>query len=109
MLTGSVVVIVSVRARPALARHLTAHGGVDVREELLRGGMDRGRGRTRGDLEAPVFKHLDFRPKAMIERLDLRRPIYKETARNGHFGWEGPGYTWEELDCVDVFKKDAGL
>ena len=56
-----------------------------------------------------VFKHLDFRPKAMIERLELARPIYKETARYGHFGWEGPGYTWELLDYVDAFKKEAGL
>jgi S-adenosylmethionine synthetase len=45
----------------------------------------------------------------MIERLDLSRPIYKETARYGHFGWDRPGYTWERLDFVDVLRKEAGL
>lgn len=56
-----------------------------------------------------VQKHLDFRPRAMIERLKLQRPIYRETARHGHFGWSGDGYTWEELDMVDTFRKEAGL
>jgi len=56
-----------------------------------------------------VVKHLDFRPKAIIQRLDLCRPIYKQTARYGHFGCEGPGYTWERLDFADVFRKEAGL
>lgn len=56
-----------------------------------------------------VQKHLDFRPRAMIERLKLQRPIFRETARHGHFGWSGDGYTWEELDMVDAFRKDAGL
>ncbi len=56
-----------------------------------------------------VQKHLDFRPRAMIERLKLQRPIYRETARHGHFGWHGDGYTWEELDMVDAFRKEAKL
>ena len=54
-------------------------------------------------------KHLDFRPKQMIERLNLRRPIFKKTARHGHFGWEKPDYTWEFRDAADALRKDAGL
>jgi len=54
-------------------------------------------------------KHLDFRPRPMIERLDLRRPIYKEVARHGHFGWERSEYTWERRDLADTLRKEAGL
>jgi S-adenosylmethionine synthetase len=54
-------------------------------------------------------EHLDFRPKPMIERLKLRRPIYKDTCRHGHFGWERPEYTWELRDLADTLRKAAGL
>jgi S-adenosylmethionine synthetase len=56
-----------------------------------------------------VPKVFDFRPSAIIERLDLLRPIYKETARHGHFGRNLPEFTWEHLDKVDEIKKLAGL
>jgi S-adenosylmethionine synthetase len=42
-----------------------------------------------------VTKNFDFRPLAIIERLDLRRPIYQETAAYGHFGVEGR--PWEQI------------
>ncbi len=42
-----------------------------------------------------VTKHFDFKPKAIIERLDLRRPIYLETATYGHFG--NPNFPWEQV------------
>jgi S-adenosylmethionine synthetase len=42
-----------------------------------------------------VAKHFDFRPNAIIERLDLRRPIYLETAAYGHFG--NPNFPWEQI------------
>ena len=43
----------------------------------------------------------DMRPAAIIERLDLRRPIYKRTAAYGHFGrTEGDGFTWENIDAL---------
>jgi len=51
-----------------------------------------GAGRTLSDL-AMKF---DFRPRAIIERLNLRRPIYRETAAYGHFG--RPGFPWEEIN-----------
>src|SRR5262245_60070299 len=43
-------------------------------------------------------------PKGMIEWLDLRRPIYRQTAAYGHFGREDEGFTWEKLDRVDQLK-----
>jgi S-adenosylmethionine synthetase len=48
-------------------------------------------------------------PKAIIEALDLRRPIYKATAAYGHFGRTGPGFTWEKTDRADALRKAAGL
>jgi S-adenosylmethionine synthetase len=47
-------------------------------------------------------------PKAIIETLDLRRPIYKATAAYGHFGRTGPGFTWERTDRADALRKAAG-
>jgi S-adenosylmethionine synthetase len=48
-------------------------------------------------------------PKGIIEALDLRRPIYKDTAAYGHFGRTGPGFTWERTDRADALRKAAGL
>jgi S-adenosylmethionine synthetase len=46
-----------------------------------------------------------MRPKAIIQRLDLLRPIYSETAAYGHFGRNSKdGFTWERLDMVDKLK-----
>jgi S-adenosylmethionine synthetase len=52
-----------------------------------------------------VRKHFDLRPLAIIERLELRRPIYRRTAAYGHFGREEPDFTWERLDMVDELRK----
>jgi len=69
-----------------------------------------GTARIKEDRIAEIIREtFDFRPAAMIERLDLRRPIYKDTARDGHFGWEKPDYTWEQLDMVDEIRKRAGM
>ena len=48
-------------------------------------------------------------PKGIIEALELRRPIYFETARHGHFGRELPGFTWEKTDRADALRKAAGV
>ncbi|PIN76218.1 methionine adenosyltransferase [Candidatus Woesearchaeota archaeon CG10_big_fil_rev_8_21_14_0_10_36_11] len=56
-----------------------------------------------------VRLHFDFRPKAIIEHLNLRRPIYKKTASYGHFGRDDPDFTWEKTDKVDVLKREAGI
>jgi S-adenosylmethionine synthetase len=61
-------------------------------------------------LEAMVRDVFDMRPAAIMERLDLRRPIYKRTAAYGHFGRrEGDGFTWENVDTyADVLRRAAG-
>jgi len=57
-----------------------------------------------------VKKHFDMRPKAIIEHLNLLRPIYRKTAVFGHFGREDdPDFTWERTDKAETLKKDAGL
>ena len=56
------------------------------------------------DLVALVRKHFDLKPLAIIDRLELRRPIYRRTAAYGHFGREEPDFTWERLDMVDALR-----
>ena len=51
----------------------------------------------------------DLRPRAIIEELDLLRPIYKKTAAYGHFGRELPEFTWERKDKVDILREKSGL
>jgi S-adenosylmethionine synthetase len=55
-----------------------------------------------------VEKAFDFRPRRIIEYLDLLRPIYKKTAANGHFGREDPDFTWEKTNKADELKGLAG-
>jgi S-adenosylmethionine synthetase len=57
------------------------------------------------ELTEIVKKEFDFRPAAIIERLDLLRPIYRKTTNYGHFGRELPEFTWEKTDAVDTLKK----
>lgn len=52
-----------------------------------------------------VTDNVDLRPSAIIERFDLRRPIYKAVAAYGHMGREDINVPWEKLDLVDIFKK----
>lgn len=54
-------------------------------------------------LEEAVKKVFDLRPAAIIEALDLRRPIYLQTAQNGHFG--NPAFPWERTDRTDALKE----
>ena len=56
-----------------------------------------------------VRKHFDFRPKAIIEQLNLRRPIYRKTAAYGHFGRNDPDFTWERTDKAELLRKEAEL
>jgi S-adenosylmethionine synthetase len=51
----------------------------------------------------------DLRPRAIIEQLDLLRPIYKLTAAYGHFGRELPEFTWEKTDKAEIIRGKAGL
>ena len=56
-----------------------------------------------------VRQNFSLTPKAIIETLDLRRPVYKPTAAYGHFGRSGAGFTWEKTDRADALRKAAGL
>jgi len=56
-----------------------------------------------------IRKHFDFRPGAIIETLQLRRPIYKATAAYGHFGRHDIDAPWERLDKADILRTEAGL
>ena len=56
-----------------------------------------------------VNQLFDMRPRKIIEKLDLLRPIYRKTAAYGHFGRVEPEFTWERLDMVDAIRKVAGV
>jgi S-adenosylmethionine synthetase len=56
-----------------------------------------------------VRDHFDLRPAAIIDYLDLRRPIFEQTAAYGHFGREEPDFTWEKTDRADELRRAAGL
>jgi len=56
-----------------------------------------------------IYEHFDLRPKAIIQHLDLLRPIYKKTAAYGHFGRERAEFTWENTDKADELKSAAGI
>ncbi len=60
-------------------------------------------------LSALVRSNFDLRPRAIIQMLDLLRPIYQETARHGHFGRSGEGFTWERTDRAEALRREAGV
>ncbi len=71
---------------------------------------------TNGTAKVPEAKLVDLirenfelTPKGIIGTLDLRRPIYRETARHGHFGRELPQFSWEKTDRAEALKKAAGV
>ena len=61
------------------------------------------------DIEKLVENHFDLRPGAIIKDLDLRRPIYKQTATYGHFGRDDLDLPWENTDRAISIKKSAGI
>jgi len=56
-----------------------------------------------------VMDTFDLRPAAIIEALDLRKPVYAQVAAYGHFGRDDLNLTWEKLDMADELRKKAGL
>ena len=56
-----------------------------------------------------IKKHFDFRPGAIIESMELRRPIYKQTAAYGHFGRDDLDLPWERTDMAAKLRDEAGL
>ena len=62
-----------------------------------------------GQLANMIREHFQLQPKGIIESLDLRKPIYRETARHGHFGRELPGFTWEKTDKAEALRRAAKM
>ena len=60
-------------------------------------------------LEELVLKNFDLRPAGIIKMLDLRRPIYAQTAAYGHFGRTDVDLPWEHTDKADALKAQAGI
>jgi S-adenosylmethionine synthetase len=58
---------------------------------------------------ALIDRNFDLRPKAIVQQLNLLRPIYQATAAYGHFGRELDDFTWERTDKAELLKSDAGL
>jgi S-adenosylmethionine synthetase len=56
-----------------------------------------------------IHEHFDFRPEAIIRYLDLRRPIYRQTAAYGHFGRDDLELPWEKTDKSKILRAEAGL
>ena len=69
-----------------------------------------GTGRVADDvITNAILEVFDLRPAAIIDQLDLLRPIYAQTAAYGHFGRELPDFTWERTDRADALRAAAGL
>jgi S-adenosylmethionine synthetase len=56
-----------------------------------------------------IRAHFKLTPRGIIEALNLRRPIYRQTAAYGHFGRNEAGFSWEVTDRADVLRRDAGI
>jgi S-adenosylmethionine synthetase len=61
------------------------------------------------DLLKLVHRHFDLRPAAIIQGMNLRRPIYQATAAYGHFGRDDIGVPWEATDRVEALRADASI
>src|SRR5690606_5403526 len=59
---------------------------------------------TEDEMVTIIRKHFDLRPAGIIKMLDLRRPIYKQTAAYGHFGRTDIDLPWERTDKIEVFQ-----
>ena len=69
-----------------------------------------GTGKISDDRLAEIVQStFDLRPKAIIQTLDLLRPIYQKTAAYGHFGRDEPEFSWETTDKVDALRSAAGI
>ena len=60
-------------------------------------------------IEELVLEQFDLRPKAIIQALNLLRPIYRQTAAYGHFGRTEPEFTWESTDKAELLREAAGI
>jgi S-adenosylmethionine synthetase len=61
------------------------------------------------DIQRLVEQHFDLRPSGIIRALDLRRPIYRQTAAYGHFGRMDLDLPWERIDKAQLLADEAGV
>jgi S-adenosylmethionine synthetase len=66
-------------------------------------------GLTDEQLVRMIRKHFKLTPAGIIETLNLRRPIYRQTARHGHFGRELPEFSWESKNKAEALRREAGI
>src|SRR5213593_2422529 len=66
-------------------------------------------GVTEDQLVELIRKHFKLTPRGIIETLNLRRPIYRESARHGHFGRELANFTWEKTDKAEALRQEVGV
>lgn len=59
------------------------------------------------EIKKLILRHFDLRPKAIVQQLDLLRPIYRQTAAYGHFGRELDSFTWERTEKAAALREDA--
>jgi S-adenosylmethionine synthetase len=67
------------------------------------------RGLTDSQIAGLIREHFKLTPAGIIDTLNLRRPIYKETARHGHFGRELPSFSWEKTDKAETLRRAVGM
>ena len=60
-------------------------------------------------IEALIDRHFDLRPASIISALDLRRPLYRQTAAYGHFGRPDLDLPWERTDKAELLASEAGI
>jgi S-adenosylmethionine synthetase len=61
------------------------------------------------DIADMITRHFDLRPAAIIDKLDLRRPIYRQVAAYGHFGRTDLDLTWERTDKAEELREELKL
>jgi S-adenosylmethionine synthetase len=64
---------------------------------------------TEGRLIELIREFFHLTPQGIINTLQLRRPIYRQTACHGHFGRELPDFTWEKTDRAEALRRAAGI
>ena len=62
-----------------------------------------------GKVRKSILEIFDLRPAAIIEYLDLLRPIYRKTSAYGHFGRSEPEFTWEKTDMAESLREKTGV
>jgi S-adenosylmethionine synthetase len=61
------------------------------------------------EIQRLIERHFDLRPASIIAALDLRRPIYRQTAAYGHFGRPDLDLPWERTDKAEILASEAGI